>query len=91
MKIDDTVIYHDARGGSHPATVTRVEGAGPSGYKLLDVTYPGGTATDVPHMKDWDGEDFWALPGEDVSTPEWPDPAPDPAPLVADFTAFDEP
>ena len=86
------MIYHDARGGSHVATVTRVEGGGPSGHKLLDVTFAGGAATDVPHMVDWEGADFWAFPEQDVREPA-PTPVviPDTHAEPDDFTAFDAP
>jgi hypothetical protein len=71
MQINQRVTFIDARGKSHAATITEVAGTGLSGYKLLDLTYDGGTAVNVPHAGDrGPKEGFWLLETETETPPE---------------------
>lgn len=71
MKIGNRVTYEDAKGKRHAATITEVPGTGASGYKTLDLTFDGGTATNVPHGRDSEkGEGFWLLETETETPPE---------------------
>jgi hypothetical protein len=63
MRRGDSVTYTDHCGQEHPAVVAAVVGAGPSGYKRLDVTTDGGDEPDVPHAGDAvAGEGSWSFP-----------------------------
>jgi hypothetical protein len=63
MRRGDSVTYTDHCGQEHPAVVAAVVGAGPSGYKRLDVTTDGGDEADVPHAGDAvAGEGRWSFP-----------------------------
>jgi hypothetical protein len=71
MKIGNRVTFTDAKGNEHAATITEVSGTGVSGYKMLDITFDGGTATNVPHAKDAEeGKAFWLLETETESPPD---------------------
>jgi hypothetical protein len=63
MRRGDSVTYTDHCGQEHPAVVAAVVGAGPSGYKRLDVTIEDGDEVDVPHAGDaGEGEGSWSFP-----------------------------
>ena len=71
MQINQRVTFVDAKGKSHAATITEVSGTGLSGYKLLDLTFDGGTAANVPHAGDGGPkEGFWLLETETETPPE---------------------
>jgi hypothetical protein len=63
MKPGQTIAY-TAGGKSVPATITAVTGAGPSGYKTLDLDVGGTTRQNVVHEADAiEGSAFWNLEG----------------------------
>ena len=71
MQINQRVTFIDAKGKSHAATITEVSGTGASGYKLLDLTFDGGTAANVPHAGDrGPKEGFWLLETETDVPPD---------------------
>jgi len=72
MRIGDRVTYEDARGKRHAASVTALAGTGKSGAKMLDLSFDGGTATNVPHSGDiGDGSaGCWHLASETAQPPE---------------------
>lgn len=64
MRRGEPVVYVDASGGRHSATVTAFVGSGPTGLKVVDVAYEGGSATGVPHVADEKGSGYWHFPEE---------------------------
>jgi hypothetical protein len=65
MKPGVAVVALDGSGTTTRAVVTAVVGAGPSGYKRLDLTVGSDEWADVPHSNDAAvGEDCWLLPTE---------------------------
>ena len=63
MRAGTEVVYVDPRGEIYPATVTAVVGSGPSGFKLLALSYGDGKAVDqVRHQKDQPtGAGYWSF------------------------------
>lgn len=71
MRIADRVTFVDAKEKRHAATVTGVVDTGASGYKMLDLSYDGGSAERVPHGRDREkGKGFWLLETETETPPE---------------------
>ncbi len=63
MKQGVKVTYVEKNGHSHVATVEEVTGSGPSGYKVLTVSYTAGkretTVEDVVNERDDAGKGHW--------------------------------
>lgn len=81
MKRNAPVTFIDASGVAHEATIVDIVGAGPSHYKLLDLTFMiGGEVFEeaaVPHANDRAaGSGFWLQIGE--AAPESDAPADSP-------------
>lgn len=74
MRTGDRVLYVGTPGKPEPATVMRVLGSGPSGFKILDLqTAAGKTAQAVPHVSEYPLDSgYWVLTESDVK----PAPAP---------------
>lgn len=83
MKVNQAITYVDTSGYHHTAVVSKVEGAGGSGHKLLNVGLTDGRHYEqVPHLFDRrHGEGYWMQVDEpEPAAAVKPEPEPEPEP-----------